>query len=60
MKNKNERLSEVLSLAPVIPVLQFDDPETAVLTSQALVAFRIEVEGDRSCYRLQATLLARV
>ena len=29
-------------------------------TSEALVAFRIEVEGDRSCYRLQAALLARV
>ncbi|MEP0941888.1 MAG: bifunctional 4-hydroxy-2-oxoglutarate aldolase/2-dehydro-3-deoxy-phosphogluconate aldolase [Rhizobiaceae bacterium] len=38
MKNKNERLAEVLALAPVIPVLQFDDPDTAVLTSQALVA----------------------
>lgn len=29
-------------------------------TSKTLVAFRIEVEGDRSCYRLQAALLARV
>jgi 2-dehydro-3-deoxyphosphogluconate aldolase/(4S)-4-hydroxy-2-oxoglutarate aldolase len=38
MKNKNERLSEILALAPVIPVLQFDHPETAVLTSRALVA----------------------
>ena len=37
MKNKNERLSEVLALAPVIPVLRFDDPDTAVRTSQALV-----------------------
>lgn len=38
MKNKNERLSEILSLAPVVPVLQFDDVETAVETSRALVA----------------------
>jgi len=38
MKNKNERVAEILGLAPVVPVLQFDDPETAVLTSRALVA----------------------
>ena len=38
MKSKNERLSEITGLAPVIPVLQFDDAETAVLTSRALVA----------------------
>ncbi|NKB51857.1 MAG: bifunctional 4-hydroxy-2-oxoglutarate aldolase/2-dehydro-3-deoxy-phosphogluconate aldolase [Rhizobiaceae bacterium] len=38
MKNKNERLSEVVGLAPVIPVLQFNDPEIAVQTSRALVA----------------------
>ncbi len=38
MKTKNERLGEILSLAPVIPVLQFDDTETAVNTSRALVA----------------------
>ena len=38
MKNKNQRLSEVLALAPVIPVLQFDDPDLAVHTSRALVA----------------------
>ena len=37
MKDKNERISEVLALAPVVPVLQFDDPDTAVQTSQALV-----------------------
>ncbi len=38
MKNKNERLAEILALAPVVPVLQFDDEETAVNTSRALVA----------------------
>ena len=38
MKNKNERVAEILGLAPVVPVLQFEDPETAVLTSRALVA----------------------
>ncbi len=38
MKNKNERLSEVVGLAPVIPVLQFNDPEIAIQTSRALVA----------------------
>lgn len=38
MKSKNQRLTEILGLAPVVPVLQFSDPETAVLTSRALVA----------------------
>lgn len=38
MKSKNQRVSEILSLAPVVPVLQFNDPETAVHTSRALVA----------------------
>ena len=38
MKNKNERIREVLGLAPVVPVLQFDDPKVAVETSRALVA----------------------
>jgi len=38
MKNKNERIAEVVGLAPVIPVLQFNDPEVAVQTSRALVA----------------------
>ena len=38
MKSKNQRLLEITGLAPVIPVLQFDDIDTAVLTSRALVA----------------------
>ena len=38
MKSKNQRLSEILGLAPVVPVLQFDDPDKAVMTSRALVA----------------------
>ncbi len=38
MKSKNERLAEILSLGPVVPVLQFDDVETAVNTCRALVA----------------------
>lgn len=38
MKNKNERLAQILQLAPVVPVLQFDDVDTAVNTSRALVA----------------------
>ncbi len=38
MKSKNERLAEILSLAPVIPVLQFENVESAVNTSRALVA----------------------
>lgn len=38
MKNKNERLAEILGLAPVVPVLQFDDVDSAVETSRALVA----------------------
>ena len=38
MKNKNERIAEVVGLAPVIPVLQFNDPDVAVQTSRALVA----------------------
>lgn len=37
MKNKNERLAEILSLAPVVPVLQFDDEDVAISTSRALV-----------------------
>jgi hypothetical protein len=31
----------------------------ATQAREALIAFRIEVESDRSCYRLQAALLAR-
>ena len=31
-------MSEILGLAPVVPVLQFDDVENAVMTSRALVA----------------------
>lgn len=38
MKSKNQRLSEILGLAPVVPVLQFTDPDVAVDTSRALVA----------------------
>lgn len=38
MKSKNERLEAILGLAPVIPVVQFDDVEDAVNTSRALVA----------------------
>lgn len=37
MKSKNEKIGEILALAPVVPVLQFDDPEVAVKVSQALV-----------------------
>lgn len=38
MKSKNERLEGILGLAPVIPVVQFDNVEDAVNTSRALVA----------------------
>ncbi|MDD9909484.1 MAG: bifunctional 4-hydroxy-2-oxoglutarate aldolase/2-dehydro-3-deoxy-phosphogluconate aldolase [Ahrensia sp.] len=38
MKTKNDRLDEILSLAPVIPVVQFDDVDDAIKTSRALVA----------------------
>ena len=38
MKSKNERLGQILGIAPVVPVLQFDDAETAVNTSRALVS----------------------
>ncbi len=38
MKSKNQRLTEITGLAPVIPVLQFDDADVAVATSRALVA----------------------
>ncbi|MGI9354701.1 MAG: bifunctional 4-hydroxy-2-oxoglutarate aldolase/2-dehydro-3-deoxy-phosphogluconate aldolase [Rhizobiaceae bacterium] len=38
MKSKNERLEAILGLAPVVPVVQFDDVEDAVNTSRALVA----------------------
>jgi len=38
MKSKNEKMREILALAPVIPVLKFEDPETAVNTCRALVA----------------------
>ena len=38
MKSKNERLEAILSLAPVIPVVQFDDVDDAVNASRALVA----------------------
>ncbi|MEE9375674.1 MAG: bifunctional 4-hydroxy-2-oxoglutarate aldolase/2-dehydro-3-deoxy-phosphogluconate aldolase [Rhizobiaceae bacterium] len=38
MKTKNQRLEEILSLSPVVPVLQFDDEEIAVNTARALVA----------------------
>ena len=38
MKNKNERILEILDLAPVVPVLAFDDTNSAIETSRALVA----------------------
>lgn len=38
MKSRNERMKEIMGLAPVIPVLKFDDTETAVAVSRALVA----------------------
>ena len=38
MKSKNERIQQILSLAPVVPVLKFDTVEDAVETSRALVA----------------------
>ena len=38
MTTKNERMEEILSLGPVVPVLQFNDVEEAVNTSRALVA----------------------
>jgi len=38
MKSKTTRIQEILSLAPVVPVLAFDDVDTAVETSRALVA----------------------
>ncbi len=38
MKNKNEKMREIMALAPVIPVLKFDDPRIAVNTCRALVA----------------------
>lgn len=38
MKSKNERIQQILSLAPVVPVLQFNNVEEAVETSRALVA----------------------
>lgn len=37
MKSKNDAIGEILSLAPVVPVLSFDNVETAVAVSQALV-----------------------
>ncbi|MEL6505528.1 MAG: bifunctional 4-hydroxy-2-oxoglutarate aldolase/2-dehydro-3-deoxy-phosphogluconate aldolase [Pseudomonadota bacterium] len=37
MKSKNEKIGEILALAPVVPVLQFSDPDVAVKTAQALV-----------------------
>jgi 2-dehydro-3-deoxyphosphogluconate aldolase/(4S)-4-hydroxy-2-oxoglutarate aldolase len=38
MKSKNERIQQILALAPVVPVLKFDSVEDAVETSRALVA----------------------
>lgn len=38
MKNKNQRIAEILALGPVVPVLQFNDVETAVNTCRALAA----------------------
>ncbi len=38
MKSKNERLEAILGLAPVVPVVQFDNVDDAVNTSRALVA----------------------
>lgn len=38
MKSKNERIRSILSLAPVVPVLAFNDVDEAVATSRALVA----------------------
>ncbi len=38
MKSRNERMREIMGLAPVIPVLKFDDVETALAVSRALVA----------------------
>lgn len=38
MKHKNETLKGILDLAPVIPVVTFDDTKSAVETSRALVA----------------------
>jgi len=38
MKSKNQRIEEILSLAPVVPVLQFNNTEDAIETSRALVA----------------------
>lgn len=37
MKSKNEKIGEILALAPVVPVLQFSNPDVAVKTAQALV-----------------------
>jgi len=36
MKSKNEKLAEIIALSPVIPVVQFDDPDQAVDTANAL------------------------
>lgn len=38
MKTKAQRIRDILALAPVIPVLAFDDVDEAVATSRALVA----------------------
>jgi len=38
MKSKQQRIREMMELAPVIPVLRFEDVDDAVSTSRALVA----------------------
>ena len=38
MKSKTQRIREILSLAPVVPVLAFNDVDEAINTSRALVA----------------------
>lgn len=38
MKTKAERIRQILSLAPVVPVLAFDNVDDAIATSRALVA----------------------